>query len=437
MIFPTFMEININLKNSFLKTMVERKIRNKYFISLILVILFESLNNTYLNYSNQLIKILFNSYIYISIILIIFNFKRKLLQDFTKKINFIFFLFLGYGVFEIFFNIDPSWVYFSSNFYISTFGNFAYGPIFLVPIFFLWVTKENSLNYFEKISFYCVVLGVLLNSIFFLIEKKLILTLLLPTFYLLGGFKYRSNFQKIIIIVSIFLSFTYFLTENYRSGAIRIILSLIPFLLIYLNMIKINKILLILFLFFPFFIIFGALNDYPLIFSEIQKIYIDSNFNPYYVDTRSFLYKEFFEELKNSNLITILLGKGALGTYYSPYFEQIYNSQLFSHGGDFYIRSLSEVGIIHLLLKGGFVYFFLFFSFLYIILFKGFKKANNSYIKYQILNLSIFFTYMTVENRPYFSLLYICFWIILGFCSSNKILDLNDQEIRKNIFEKN
>ena len=80
------------------------------------------------------------------------------------------------------------------------------------------------------------------------------------------------------------------------------------------------------------------------------------------------------------------------------------------------------------------MYFCLIFLILSIVLIKGFRAANNKYIQYQIINLSIFFTYMTVENRPYFSFLYLCFWIILGFCSSRKILNLSDEEIKKQLY---
>jgi hypothetical protein len=413
------------------------KSKNKYFISFILIIFFESLNVFSLNHPNQIIKFLSYLYIYISIFFIIFKIEISNFSDFSKITKFLFLIILIYGLFEIFLNIDDNWNLFASNFYISTFGNITYGPMFLAPIFFLWAINLKSLDYFEKISFLTVVIGIFINTIFIFFETKLILVLLLPTFYLLAGFNYRSNLQKIIIIISLCLSFLYFLAESYRSGAIRIILSLIPFLLIYFNFKRINTLFLFFFLFYPIFIIFTALNDYPLLFSNIQKIYLGSNYDPLYVDTRTFLYNEFFEEYKNSNLKTILFGKGALGTYYSPYFEQIYNSQVLSYRGDFYIRSISEVGIIHLLLKGGFVYFFLFFLLLFIVLIRGLKKVNNNYIKYQILNLSIFFTYMTIENRPYFSFLYICFWIILGLCSSQKILNLSDREIKNQIFKNN
>ena len=106
-------------------------------------------------------------YIYISIFLIIFNIHRSNFLDFSKYINFLFFVILIYGIFEIFLNVDDNWSYYAKNFYISLFGNVRYGPIFLAPIFFLWAINQKSLNYFEKISFFSVVIGILINSIFF------------------------------------------------------------------------------------------------------------------------------------------------------------------------------------------------------------------------------------------------------------------------------
>lgn len=61
-------------------------------------------------------------------------------------------------------------------------------------------------------------------------------------------------------------------------------------------------------------------------------------------DTRSFLYTELFQDL---NLKQLLIGKGFLGTYFSPYFLMVQQSG--DKTGDAFNRFTSEVGKIKLL----------------------------------------------------------------------------------------
>ena len=86
------------------------KSKNKYFISFILIIFFESLNVFSLNHPNQIIKFLSYVYIYISIFFIIFKIEISNFSDFSKITKFLFLIILIYGLFEIFLNIDGYWV---------------------------------------------------------------------------------------------------------------------------------------------------------------------------------------------------------------------------------------------------------------------------------------------------------------------------------------
>ena len=66
------------------------KSKNKYFISFILIIFFESLNVFSLNHPNQIIKFLSYVYIYISIFFIIFKIEISNFSDFSKITKFLF-----------------------------------------------------------------------------------------------------------------------------------------------------------------------------------------------------------------------------------------------------------------------------------------------------------------------------------------------------------
>jgi hypothetical protein len=73
------------------------------------------------------------------------------------------------------------------------------------------------------------------------------------------------------------------------------------------------------------------------------KIYSLDDDSEWMVDTRSFIVLEMTEDLSTSDW---LFGRGALGRYYSPYFESV-------EGGDSPHRQISEIGYLHLALKAG------------------------------------------------------------------------------------
>ena len=80
------------------------------------------------------------------------------------------------------------------------------------------------------------------------------------------------------------------------------------------------------------------------------------------VDTRSFIIEEVSADF---GLKDWLVGRGALGTYFSPYFLYIKLHTPFA-GGDYFERSSIEIGYLHLVLKGGLVmaglYFLIFWT---------------------------------------------------------------------------
>lgn len=66
-------------------------------------------------------------------------------------------------------------------------------------------------------------------------------------------------------------------------------------------------------------------------------------------DTRSFIVEETSADFTEE---TWIIGKGALGTYYSRYFDQ---TRLEGRIGDSSTRTISELGYLHLVLKGGLI----------------------------------------------------------------------------------
>jgi hypothetical protein len=128
-------------------------------------------------------------------------------------------------------------------------------------------------------------------------------------------------------------------------------------------------------------------------------------------DTRTFLYDELFRDLKGRDLV---FGRGFQGTYFSPYMLQIQSGQDFS--GDSYYRFSSEVGFLQLLLKGGFIYFFLFITPLVAAIYKGLFTRHTSRIAFL---LSVYILCETLilfmENLPSFHFHYFLIFFLAGY----------------------
>jgi len=403
-------------------------------LSFIIIIIFESIDYYIGTYNNFFIKLMMNSYIYISLFLLLKNTNKSNLTECPKLIINLLSLLILIGLFEIFFNFDENSNLIMNNYFISNFGNIYFGPMFLAPFFFLLGFNRDIIYYFEKISFLTIIAGIIINYYFLITGEKIILSLLVPSYYLLAGYNYKSNIKKIIIIIALILCIIYFLDNtfnSYRSGIVRIILSIFPILIVLFKSKKFNIFFFLALLFAPLLIL------YNYFYTNFIEIFLENMFNlnlinHIFTDTRTFLYKEFFNEFFQEDIFHILFGKGSLGTYYSNYFDVNY----YDLNSDFYIRSISEVGIIQLILKGGFVYIFIFYTILILIIFRSINNSNNRYITIQTFNLLFFILFMYFENIPSYSFLYISFWIIAGICSNKAFIKLNDESIKKNILEK-
>jgi len=129
-------------------------------------------------------------------------------------------------------------------------------------------------------------------------------------------------------------------------------------------------------------------------------------------DTRTFLFDEVFSDLKPHEW---LLGRGFLGTYFSPYFlwQEVANQDF---SGDHYYRFSVEVGFLEFILKGGFVYFILYITPLVVAVYRGLFTRHNSRIAYLLSiyvlgDCLIFFT----ENTPQYHLNFFLLFFMAGF----------------------
>ena len=131
----------------------------------------------------------------------------------------------------------------------------------------------------------------------------------------------------------------------------------------------------------------------------------------------------------------LLFGKGPLGTYYNEYFDKMQNFNMF-FVGDQALRSTSEIGILHYMIKGGLFYVFLIFIFSLLVSWNAYKSSKNNYIKYFALYLAVYFMFSAIENPPLYNFKHVSMWIIMAICASKLFLNLKNSEIKELISNK-
>ncbi|HSB92702.1 MAG TPA: hypothetical protein VLC28_06270 [Flavitalea sp.] len=130
-------------------------------------------------------------------------------------------------------------------------------------------------------------------------------------------------------------------------------------------------------------------------------------------DTRTFLYTEVFEDLSPVQRIT---GKGFLGTYFSQVFLGFQSIAGYAEA-DSYNRFSVEVGVLQLILKGGYIFLVLYLAPIIYTVWKGLSVSDKSFklefniCIYLLTELVIFF----FENMPAFNIHFFMIFFFTGY----------------------
>jgi len=132
-------------------------------------------------------------------------------------------------------------------------------------------------------------------------------------------------------------------------------------------------------------------------------------------DTRTFLFVELFSDLSPKEL---LIGRGSLGTYFSEYFYSLKEKGV--EGGDHYMRSINEVGYLHMILKGGFIMVILYLLILIPAAFLGIFRSKNVISRMCGYLILAYLLIWTISYYPVYSVEYIFLWMAVGSTVSEK-----------------
>lgn len=132
-------------------------------------------------------------------------------------------------------------------------------------------------------------------------------------------------------------------------------------------------------------------------------------------DTRSFLVEELFNDLSPWEVV---FGRGALGTYYSPFFNY---SWLHGMVGDSPIRQVNEIGYLHIVLKLGMVGLVGYFSIAALAISRGLRNLHSesqlACLMVAIVNVLLLLGKgWQLAWNPY----YVVYWLSVGVLVSHK-----------------
>jgi hypothetical protein len=130
------------------------------------------------------------------------------------------------------------------------------------------------------------------------------------------------------------------------------------------------------------------------------------------MDTRTFLWTELNDDFSANDW---LVGRGALGMYYSPYFEMTNSLGL---GGDWMFRQVNEIGYLHIALKAGLIGVILYFLTFARAIYKSMLIPNRRFAVGLALVLIMHLFELAIVGQAVMSPSRVLLWILVGIAMS-------------------
>ncbi len=321
-------------------------------------------------------------------------------------------------------------IIFDSGAITTVIGNTYTSLSLLVPFVIVFGANFSTIKILNKYYHEFMKLGVVLFVCFVIVnfglglsdtQALIIFVLLQPVVFLITTLQYQTKNQKFFLLLcSVVLVYSAYI-YSIRTMAIREILLYVCFVGAFLyHIFKWKWVLYVSFsaLLLPFILVQQSIVTGE---SAIKKYLSSSSDDELSIDTRTFVYMELYADLVNDG--KLLIGKGANGRYYSDYFS---NAE-----GDSPIRLNIEVGVLGLLLKGGYIAVILNLLIFISAIWLAFFKANNSYVLGLGYILLVHVVLLFLENVINFSIYNFLIWVVTGLCLSTNIRELSDKQILK------
>lgn len=352
----------------------------------------------------RLLRIISSVFLYISLwrLLVFYNQSPRLRVPLPRLYTTYLLILFSFVIYNFYVDI------LGSNFDIKTQINNPYGFLASLNIlaFGLGIATEK-LDSFFKILFFVCVLFVVFCFVpdlpkFEGFHGYICAYAIIPFFILSRHYNKYKLFSYGVLPLAVMFS----ISSDYRIIILRLLLFFVLFAT--LSLVKKHNFLKFLILTITCFAVYqfiANLNEVLNFFGRFIKV------QGFETDTRSFLYRELFEDLKPNELLT---GRGFSGTYFSTFFLSAWSVP--DEMGISFIRFTIEVGFLQLILKGGFLYYILFITLPFISCMRGLFKKNVSSLAFAF-SILIFteLVLMFVENIPNYGFHFFNLFFISGF----------------------
>jgi len=372
-------------------------------------------------YSTYLSTIL----IYISIIILLFIFKKSdWKEDVPKSIRVLFIFWIMVNVINVLRGFFVAVDYWDWKYLMLTSFSFS-----LIPLaFFLGKNLNIAKSMIKLVHKYLFPFGFLLIPLSLATNQELYprIMSMISIFILFIPFV-KTKWKLLIITVSVV---SLLLALGFRTNIIKISISYIILLTYYFLGIrkKFNLNFARLFLFaLPIVLFFLAVNFNFNIFDQFSRLKgynvisstgIVENTSD---DTRTFLYVEVLSQLYYTN--SFFFGESAAGYYESKVF--------FNEGGAMGgKRYESEVGILNIIMRYGIIGVISYFLLLFTVSYISINNSNNDLSKMIGLFIASRWVITFFEEFTQYDINFLFFWLVIGLVSSSSFRNMNNKEVK-------
>lgn len=313
-------------------------------------------------------------------------------------------------------------------------GNVFTSLALLLPFAIIFSVKKENLRVIHRYFTTVLKIAVPIFFIFFILgggsfnttQVRILLLVFTPVIFLITLLPFLKIKDKTLVLICALLLSLAAGLYGQRTMFIRelsLFISLFALFLYAKYRFKWILVLSFLVLFSPFILLQQSVATGESVIEEYLSFSLDSDLK---TDTRTFLYKELFEDLTLNE--QLLIGKGANGSYYSEYFSNA------PEESDY--RNNIEVGVLGIMLKGGLIALLMNFAILFIAIFYAFFRSENTYVMGVGYMLVAHTVLLFVENYYRYSSDNYAVWFFIGICLSQEIRTMDNQEIRRLLYPK-
>jgi len=306
---------------------------------------------------------------------------------------------------------------------LALFGHQLFAWAWITPLAIVF-----GLNIFNWIAIFdylgkLLLIGVALSFFFIILTGKMytfgivewlqFFPILLLTYF------YQNPFYKKVVFFTTITFIIVSILNSQRINAIYIILTGLFFIVEFLKH-KRNSLYKKTFvsLFLALFVLFISLQISTLYNGVMQNKEAS-------IDTRTFLFVEMFNDMSE---LELLIGRGALGTYSSPYFTWLQGTNA-ENKGDSGTRSVNEVGYLEMILKGGYIMMVLNLLILIPAMYLGIFKSKNIVARMSGYVILLYLITWIISYYPIYSAEYILLWMAVGTSISKISRKVKDSDL--------